>query len=337
MRRIVLEVSDSDAKVRLDVWLARHIPELSRSRIQGLIKSGYVTVRGMMKVLADTKVVQGMRVYVEIPHKPLPTVEPEKIELPILFEDSDIIVINKPAGMVVHPAPGHSTGTLVNALLYHCPELKCSETNTRPGIVHRLDRDTSGVMVVAKSELAMMSLANQFKHKAVTKHYIAIVWGTPRPVQGTVETLIGRNKADRKRMQSMPITSSLSDSQSVENTRGGRYARTSYIVLQDLGLASLLRVQPYTGRTHQIRVHMAYIGHAVLGDKQYGRRQKMSVLNKEIMLTLLQRQMLHSEMIAFTHPSTGRHVEFSAQMPEDMEAVLDMLRRIKNAEDKKQN
>lgn len=329
MRRIVLEVSDSEPKLRLDVWLTHQIPELSRSRIQELIKSGYVTVREMMKVSADTKVVPGMRVYVEIPPKPSPAVEPEEIELPILFEDSDIIVINKPAGMVVHPAPGHSTGTLVNALLYHCPELKCSETNTRPGIVHRLDRDTSGVMVVAKSELAMKALANQFKHKAVKKYYLAIVWGTPRPVQGTIETLIGRNKTDRKRMQSMPITSPLSDSPSVENTGGGRYARTSYIVLEDLGVASLLRVQPYTGRTHQIRIHMTYIGHPVLGDKQYGKLPKKIVLNKENMLTLLQRQMLHSEMIAFTHPSTGRLVEFSAQMPEDMQAVLNMLRKIK--------
>lgn len=296
---------------RLDVWLVQQLPGLSRARVQELIRAGRVLVNGRARK-ANQPVRAGDTAVVDIP-KPEPTdLRAEDIPLNILFEDADILVINKPAALVVHPAPGHASGTLVNALLHHCSDALGGTSlggiggELRPGIVHRLDRDTSGVLVVAKNQAALDGLAAQFKGRRVTKQYAAIVWGCPRPPSGTIDTLVGRDPRNRKKMSARP--------------RSGRRAVTHYEVVEAHADASLLRVRIETGRTHQIRVHLAHIGHPVVGDTQYGRAR---VSKTGIAAT---RQMLHAEQLAFAHPRTGRELEFRAPMPDDMARFLRALR-----------
>ncbi len=282
---------------RLDVWLHEKLPDLSRSRIKSLIKSGDITVEGT-KITPHTHIVPDMQVSVNIPTAEQTELVPENIPLDILFEDEDIVVINKSAGMVVHPAPGHSSGTLVNALLFHCNDLHGIGGELRPGIVHRLDKDTSGVIVVAKNEAAMENLSAQFKNREVHKEYLAIVHGVPEPASGTIETLIGRSRHDRKKMSvSSPV---------------GRKAVSHYKVLKSLEDSALVRVHIETGRTHQIRVHMAHIGHPVIGDKVYcsAKRAAQCTVKAE-------RQMLHSAYIKFKHPVTGKFMEVEAPLPQD--------------------
>ena len=290
---------------RLDKILIERYPDFSRSRIEGLIKSGFVTVNGAKAEKAGMKVAESDAIEVEIP-PPVPAVpEPEDIPLDVVYEDADMLVVNKAPGMVVHPAPGHFTGTLVNALLHHCPDLSGIGGVARPGIVHRLDQDTSGLIVVAKSQRAMDSLVKAFaSHTAIEKTYLAICHGRPRLESGRIENLIGRHPVDRKRMAIVQ--------------RNGKNAITNWRVLttqQDTAQSgfSCLECKIETGRTHQIRVHTASLGCPVIGDKQYGK----SALDKRLTPVPL-RQMLHAWRLTLWHPVESRKMTFTAPLPDDM-------------------
>jgi len=300
-----LTVDAEDARQRVDVFLARRKQDISRARWQELIKAGQVQVNAK-PCKPNLTLRPGDRVTFEIPAPVSTEIVAQDIPLTVLYEDADLLVINKPPGIVVHPAPGHDDGTLVNALLHHCKDLGGIGGELRPGIVHRLDRDTSGAMVVAKSEQAMKNLAEQFKGRAVKKEYVAIVWGKPKPPNGTIKTSIGRSPHDRKKMTA--------------RIAGGRDAISYYETAESFDDATLVRVRIATGRTHQIRVHMAHIGNAVVGDTVYGRARQHPVAK------LAKRQMLHAEKLSFIHPGSGVRVEFTAPVPEDFQAVLDALR-----------
>lgn len=285
---------------RLDKVLMERNPGFSRSRIEGLVKGGWVTVNGAVAGKAGMKVSEDDEISMEIP-PPVPAVpEPEAIALDVVYEDSDIIVVNKPPGMVVHPAPGHFTGTLVNALLHHCPELSGIGGVARPGIVHRLDMDTSGLIVAAKSQRAMDSLVEAFsKRDGVAKTYLAACRGRPRLDSGTVENLIGRHPVDRKKMAVVE--------------KNGKRALTRWRVLSP-GQVSLVECKIETGRTHQIRVHMAFLGCPVIGDEVYGKPSLDRLLDPAPA-----RQMLHAWKLSLRHPATGRTMDFTAPVPADMQ------------------
>jgi len=307
----VFIVPANAAGTRLDIWLTHQAIACqtgvsSRARIQALIHDGHVTVNGQM-AKEHHKIRPGDIVRLVIPPPVATALIPEAIPLDILYEDADLLVINKPAGLVVHPAAGHSSGTLVNALLHHCGNLAAIGGEQRPGIVHRLDRDTSGIMVVAKSDRALAGLMNQFKQRTIHKNYVALVWGQPNPARGTIETLIGRHRVDRKKMSVQPKT--------------GRRAVTHYKLMERFGDVSLLRIGLETGRTHQIRVHMAHCGHAIVGDAQYGKRSVRPLPAS------VGRQMLHAETLAFTHPVTGKPLSFTAPWPADLNTLVAALRK----------
>jgi 23S rRNA pseudouridine1911/1915/1917 synthase len=285
---------------RLDALLAEARPEHSRARWQQLIREGHVRVGGQPRK-ASHEVRAGEVIEFEIPPPAPVGLVAQDIPLNILFEDTDVIVINKPPDLVVHPAAGHAEGTLVNALLHHCADLAGIGGEQRPGIVHRLDMDTSGVLVVAKSEQAMSGLTHQFKSHLVQKEYMALVWGRVEPRTGHIETLIGRSTHDRKKMSTNPEV--------------GRQALTDYEVLEQFDDAAVLRVRIHTGRTHQIRVHLAHIGHPVIGDTVYGRARKADLPAPA------ERQMLHAHQLAFEHPRTGQPLSFTAPVPEDFRAL----------------
>lgn len=307
-RTVHVTATPDDAGTRLDVWLSRRIDHLSRARIQSLIQAGHVTVPGRT-CRGHAHVEPGMTATLIIPAAVPVALVPEDIPLDILFEDDDLIVLNKPPGLVVHPAPGHASGTLVHALLHHSGDgLRGIGGELRPGIVHRLDKDTSGAMVVAKHDQAMAGLRSQFKDGTVHKEYVALVHGTPVPAAGTVETLIGRSRHDRKKMSARPSS--------------GRHAVTHYESEESFGAVTLLRLRIETGRTHQIRVHLSHIGHPVLGDRQYGRRGG----HETDQPWPVPRQMLHARRLAFEHPRTGRRRVFHAPIPPDMTALLHALR-----------
>lgn len=300
-----LNVEPEETGARLDTWLSRHLPDLSRTQVQNLIKAGHVRVDG--KDVKPRHLLHGGEdVSYEIPPPETLDLKPEPIPLDIQYEDADLLVLNKQPGLVVHPAPGHTSGTLVNALLFHCRDLSGIGRHLRPGIVHRLDRDTSGVMVVAKNDLAMHRLSEQFKQREVRKTYLALVWGHPEPPESVIETSIGRNPHHRKKMSvHAPI---------------GRRAVTRYETLERLDQAAWLRIHIETGRTHQIRVHMAHLGHGVIGDAVYGRA------HGRVLPVTVSRQMLHAETLSFTHPRSGDELEFSAPVPADMRAAIQALR-----------
>lgn len=274
--------------------------------MKALLEAGNVKVDGNC-VRAHTKVRAGMIVELLVPPPTDVEVEAENIDLDIIHEDSDLVVVNKQPGMVVHPAPGHDSGTLVNALLYHCDDLSGLGGELRPGIVHRLDKDTSGVLVVAKTDRAMLSLTGQFHDRLVKKEYVTLVHGVPSPRKGTVETQIGRSWHNRKRMS--------------VRTRNGREAITHYEVEESYELASLVRVRIATGRTHQIRVHMAHIGCPVAGDSFYGRSSRDKRLP-----VLPERQLLHAETLSITHPQSDEEMSFSAPWPADFVRSVEALR-----------
>jgi 23S rRNA pseudouridine1911/1915/1917 synthase len=305
-RRIEFQVEGS--KVRLDKLLAEQVPELSRSAAQKLIGSGLVTVDGEI-AKPSHKVRQGEEIVALLPAEQSAQLLPEAIPLDIVYEDKALLVVNKPAGMVVHPAPGHPRGTLVNAVLAHCPELAASDDD-RPGIVHRLDRDTSGLILVAKSERTRRALQRQFKERQVHKAYLALLDGHLQPAWGRVEAPVGRDPHHRQRMTVLT---------------GGREAATEYHVLEQFahrvgpaaGDYTLIEVQPITGRTHQIRVHFASIGHPVVGDQVYGRRRTSLPVP---------RQFLHARRLGLKHPVTGHRLELTAPLPEELEAVMELLR-----------
>jgi 23S rRNA pseudouridine1911/1915/1917 synthase len=299
-------VPPEGAGKRMDAWLGCHAPELSRSRIQDLIRSGHIRLNGR-KIKPSQKLMPAMEIFVDPPAPVDSELRPEAIPLDILYEDADLIVINKPAGLVVHPAAGHAAGTLVNALLAHCPDLTGIGGEKRPGIVHRLDKDTTGVIVAAKNELALRGLMTQFRSRQVTKEYLALVWGQLSPPFGRTETLIGRSTRDRKKMSATPSS--------------GRPAITVYRTVETFAAASLVSVAIETGRTHQIRVHMAFLGHSVVGDAQYG-RQRHDVLP----VPLPDRQMLHAFRLGIRHPRTDSALTFEAPIPQDLFELLEALR-----------
>lgn len=299
-----------DRGIRLDIFLTKHNPSLSRSQIKKLIEKGNVLLNGEVSK-AGAKMKAGDRIDLKIP-PPEPMVAlPEPIPLNILFEDTEIIVINKPPGLVVHPAAGNYSGTLVNGLLYHSKSLSSQGGPFRPGIVHRLDKNTSGVMVVAKNDRSHQHLATQFKDHTITRRYLALTVGIVKEDQGTISSLIGRNPRDRKKMSSRP--------------HRGRMAITHWEVLKRYRLFTLLNIYLETGRTHQIRVHLASIHHPVLGDPDYGGRKPLSSLptgESRHFFPLVKRQILHATTLGFIHPLTEVYVEFNVPPPEDIQSVL---------------
>jgi len=296
-----LELTADRGGERLDTFIARRRPELSRSHARRLIDEGLVVVDGRQAKPSE-RVTAGLSVTVTVPPPQTMDLAPEAIPLTIIYQDGDIIVLDKPAGLTVHPAPGHPTGTLVNALLAACPDLRGIAGTLRPGIVHRLDKDTSGLMVVAKNDRAQRALQRQLKEREVRKTYIALIKGVPMPREGTIEAPIGRHPKNRKKMAVVA---------------DGREATTRYRVREEIagGEYSLLEVEPVTGRTHQIRVHLAAIGHPVVGDATYGRRSEA-----------IGRQFLHAHKLAFAMPLGGRTVEFESPLPADLREALSRLR-----------
>ena len=300
----ILEVTpDFDGK-RIDQCLAASFSDCSRSFLQKLLKDGKVSINGKTQK-ASSKVAAGDAVLVLLPEPEELNVEPENIPLDILYEDDDLLVVNKPKGMVVHPAPGHYTGTLVNALMYHCREnLSGINGVMRPGIVHRIDMDTTGSLLVCKNDRAHQILAEQLKDHSITRRYEAIVHGNLKEDSGTVNAPIGRHPTDRKKMS--------------VHAPHGREAVTHYRVLERFGNYTHIECELETGRTHQIRVHMASIGHPILGDLVYGPTKCPF---------RLQGQTLHARILGFVHPSTGAYVQFDAPLPEYFEELLKKLRK----------
>jgi 23S rRNA pseudouridine1911/1915/1917 synthase len=293
---IELTVPNEQAGWRLDLYLALALPQFSRSRLQALIRAGEVHLQGKSARTRET-VHAGDIVGLTVP--PVEEIDAlaEEIPLEILFEDEDLLVLNKPAGLVVHPGAGNQTHTLVNALLHHCANLSGIGGKQRPGIVHRLDKETSGCLVVAKNDAAHQHLSRQFAEREVKKIYLALVTGTPKRPRGTIEAPIGRHPVQRKKM-------------AVNQTRG-RVAKTDYRVLQSGGGVSLVECAIHSGRTHQIRVHLHHIGHPVAGDSLYGKK------------IAAPRQMLHAWKLGFTHPRTGERHFFEAPVPDDFQAAMD--------------
>lgn len=296
----VVTAGAEDAGVRIDVCLAAKLG-VSRSNMQKLLEEGRVK-RGDKVLKANYKVRAGEVYTVDIPEpEPIEAV-PEDIPLDIIYEDDDVVVLNKARGMVVHPAPGNYTGTLVNALLYHCKNLSGINSAIRPGIVHRLDKDTSGIMIVAKNDAAHIALSQQIQSKTAVRTYLAVVRGNIKTDSGTIETQIARDKNDRKKMAVVK--------------EGGREAITDYEVLERFGKYTLVRCKLRTGRTHQIRVHMEYLGYPLVGDPKYSPMKTPFAIKG---------QALHSHTLEFTHPRTGERMKFEAPLPEDMHKIITRL------------
>lgn len=281
---------------RFDQYMTEQVPHLSRSRLQALMKDGHILLNGEI-TRASEKVRVGDTITFSEPEVKPSTNEAEDIALSVLYEDDDLIVINKPAGLVVHPAAGHASGTLVNALLFHCDELSGIGGVERPGIVHRLDKETSGCMVAAKNDVAHQSLVEQFAGREVTKIYLAIASGKPRRRDGLIDVPIGRHRVHRQKM-------------AVVKPEHGKEARTSWKVLAALEAGSLIECTLHTGRTHQIRVHLKHLGHPLVGDSVYGKASPQ-----------FPRQMLHAWKLGFNHPRTGQRIDCVAPIPEDFKAA----------------
>lgn len=292
---------------RLDRYLAQHLPDLSRSRIQQLIEQGLVSVNGEVCTSKKVMVQPGDRIEIEIPPvKPL-ELKPENIPLDILYEDDALLIINKPAGLVVHPAPGHPEGTLVNALLAHCPNLPGIGGVQRPGIVHRLDKDTTGAIAIAKTDQAQQHLQAQLKAKTARREYLGVVHGAPATESGTINLPVGRHPVERQKMAVVPIE------------KGGRTAVTHWQVQERLGNYTLMHFQLETGRTHQIRVHTAHIGHPIVADPLYSRSANIGVN--------LPGQALHAWRLRLQHPLTEEWIEATAPLPLSFTKLLEVLRR----------
>ena len=290
--------------LRLDLFIGKNLSAISRSHIQKLIETGHVTVNRKL-VKANYKIQAEDHIAITMPEAQPIEILPEKIPLDILYEDNDVIVVNKPRGMVVHPAAGNYTGTLVNALLEHCRDLSGINGAIRPGIVHRLDKDTSGVMIAVKNDHAHVSLAAQIKAHTASRRYTAIVYGNIIESQGVINAPIGRHSVDRKKMAVTFVHS--------------REAITNFKVMERFGNYTLVECKLMTGRTHQIRVHMAHIGHPVVGDPKYGSGRKNFAIEG---------QALHSTELTFTHPTTGVIMSFKAPLPKDMQDILLKLRKL---------
>ena len=295
-----IEVQISEAGKRIDIFLAKRTG-ITRSQIQRLIIQGNVLINSK-DVSQNYRLKSKDLISINIPDKETEGLLPEPIPLDILYKDDHLVVVNKPAGMVVYPAAGHAHGTLMNALSYHCKKLTTVGGPLRPGVVHRLDKDTSGVMVIALNDKAYYNLIEQFKHRTINRKYIALVYGNLREDEGEIALKIGRSESDRKKMST--------------RVRKGKEAVTRWKVLKRFGNATLVEVRLGTGRTHQIRVHFASIGHPLLGGRTYGKKVEIEAKTKKIIL--FPRQMLHAELLGFTHPATGAYLEFSSPVPEDM-------------------
>ncbi len=305
MNNRIIEVTAEEAGVRIDRYLSEAVPDCTRSYLQKLVKEGAVTVNGKA-VKASYAVEAGDRIELEVPEQKEPDILPEDIPLDVLYEDSDVILVNKPKGMVVHPAAGHYTGTLVNALMYHCrDDLSGINGVLRPGIVHRIDMDTTGVLIACKNDMAHNHIAEQLKAHSITRRYYALVHGVIKEEEGTVDAPIGRHPVDRKKM-------------AIER-RNGKEAVTHYKVLQRYKGYSLIECRLETGRTHQIRVHMSSLGHPLVGDVVYGPAKCPFAL---------QGQTLHAYVLGFVHPRSGEYMEFQAPLPEYFAGLLGKLEKI---------
>jgi len=315
-------VDESEHNRRLDAVVAAHLPDCSRSLAANLIGNHEILVDNQPKK-PGYRLKSGEQILGRIPVPEPVEYKPEPIPLNILYQDSDLVVLNKPAGLVVHPAPGHASGTLVNALLHHCPDLGGIGGEIRPGIVHRLDKDTSGTMVVAKNAAALEALAKQFKDRTVRKTYLALVYGELKKDAGTIDLPIGRHPVHRKQMST--------------TTRKGRHAATSWRVCEKFTGITLLELTLKTGRTHQIRVHCAAMGHPVVADQVYCSRKRLKDMDRlfsgesssmVVQLKAVPRQMLHAWRLRLTHPDTGEIMTFESPIPTDMEMVIEKLRRM---------
>jgi 23S rRNA pseudouridine1911/1915/1917 synthase len=303
-RKIIL---CSEGGERIDIFLAGQTG-ITRSQIQKLIEQGNVSVNDR-PVNQNYRIRTNDLVSLSIPEKRDEGLIPEDIPLNIFYKDEHLIVVNKPAGMVVYPAAGHSRGTLMNALAYHCGKLSAVGGPLRPGVVHRLDKDTSGLMVVALDDITYYNLAEQFKQRTINRRYLALIYGNLKEETGEIALKIGRSESDRKKMST--------------SVRRGKEAVTRWKVLKRFNHAALIEAKLGTGRTHQVRVHFASIGHPVLGDRTYGKKVEVEVkAQKKIMFP---RQMLHAERLGFIHPITGKHLDFSCPLPEDMAEKIEEL------------
>lgn len=300
----IFTIETDDVNKRVDVFINEEMEDISRSALQKNIEKGNITVNGE-KISKNYKLRIGDIVEAELPPPENIDIVPEDIPLDIMYEDDDLIVINKPQNMVVHPAPGHYTGTLVNALMFHCGDnLSGINGVLRPGIVHRIDKDTSGVLVIAKSDLAHKGLSEQLAEHSMKRVYNAIVYNSFSEESGTVDRNIDRSKNDRKKMAVV--------------MQGGRNAVTHYKVIEKLGKYTWVELQLETGRTHQIRVHMSYIGHPLLGDPVYGPKKCPFNLNGQV---------LHAKVLGFIHPRTGEYMEFNSELPDYFSSLIERLKK----------
>lgn len=367
-----LQTTPLGEKERLDHFLGRQFDDLSRSRIEALIREEAITIGGQ-RIKGSRPALPGQQIVLSVPPPDEPSLEPEAIPLDIHFEDEHLIVVDKPSGLVVHPAPGHHSGTLINALLYHCDDLSGIGGVLRPGLVHRLDKDTSGLIVVAKSQQAHIGLAGAMKEREIRRVYRAVVWRTPDPEKGTIRSWIGRSRGDRKKMasyveRSQPLekrwgrpgeTGLIPETMEYEYEdehapgngpadhdltglegeelpegipTGARRAVTRYTVQSSFDLASVVRCDLETGRTHQIRVHLSFIGHPVVGDSVYGGREKAirgmradRGKQARTLLKMIDRQALHATELSFTHPVSGKEITLFSEPPEDMQRLIAAL------------
>ena len=294
--KLIIDVSDEETGERIDSFLSGKT-EFTRTRIQQLIKDKNITVNGKA-TKSSYKIEENDEIAIEVPEAETTEINPENIKIDIVYEDSDIAVINKQAGLVVHPAHGHYSGTLVNAILYHIKDLSGINGEIRPGIVHRLDKDTSGLIVIAKNDKVHTALTEMFQEKKIRKTYLAILKGKLNKSEGKIVTQIGRDKNDRKKMTV------------IDDITKGKNAITNYKVVSQNNLFTLVKVNIETGRTHQIRVHMRHLGYPILGDSVYGRKDNEK------------RQMLHAYKLEFLHPVTGHQMEFTGEIPEDFQKAL---------------
>ena len=317
-------VPDTAAGARLDKWLAENVPEVSRSRLKTLIENGAVIVAGKHERDPAYRLKPGQAIDVHLPVAVDATPAAQTMDLEIAYEDEPLIVIDKPVGLVVHPAPGNLDRTLVNALLAHCGDSLAGIGGVRrPGIVHRIDKDTSGLLVAAKTDAAHASLSAQFAAHTIERRYDAVVWGVPHPHQDDIVGAIGRSRHNRKKMAILQ--------------RGGKAAETAYSTVATFGdLAAHVRCRLKTGRTHQIRVHMASIGHPLIGDATYGsnRRRSLKQASPELaeILKNFSRQALHASTLGFIHPVTGKKLRFASPLPEDMAELLNALSELEATE-----
>ncbi|MCX5720061.1 MAG: RluA family pseudouridine synthase [Nitrospirae bacterium] len=305
-------VQKSEVGQRLDIFITSKT-NITRSQIQKLIEDGSVLVNSRI-VSQNYRVKTNDVITLTISDKETESLIPEPIPLEILYKDDYLVVVNKPAGMVVYPSAGHNQGTLMNALSHHCKKLASVGRPLRPGVIHRLDKDTSGVMVVALNDEAYYNLVEQFRQRTITRRYIALVYGNLKEDKGEITLKIGRSQSDRKKMST--------------RVRKGKEAITRWKALERFSNATLIEAKLGTGRTHQIRVHFASMGHPVLGDRTYGKKVELEVKAKKKIL--FPRQMLHAELLGFTHPATNKYLEFSSPPPEDMTQKIKELRELEN-------